>query len=118
MLYQLSYSSASQTSVTADRFGPENVTVRRLARPERETGFEPATFCLEGKSSTVELLPQFDFGMANAECGIKTAIIMTSVFIPNSEFPIPNWVERDSNPRIPKEPDLQSGAFDHSATYP
>ena len=25
---------------------------------ERETGIEPATACLEGKSSTAELLPQ------------------------------------------------------------
>jgi hypothetical protein len=24
---------------------------------ERETGFEPATFCLEGRHSTAELLP-------------------------------------------------------------
>ena len=28
------------------------------------------------------------------------------------------WVRMDSNHRSPKTPDLQSGAFDHSATYP
>jgi hypothetical protein len=28
------------------------------------------------------------------------------------------WVGRDSNPRSPEAPDLQSGAFDRSATYP
>ena len=28
------------------------------------------------------------------------------------------WVGRDSNPRTPKRPDLQSGAIDRSATYP
>lgn len=28
------------------------------------------------------------------------------------------WVGRDLNPRTPKRPDLQSGAIDHSATYP
>lgn len=28
------------------------------------------------------------------------------------------WAGRDLNPRRPKSPDLQSGAFDHSATDP
>jgi hypothetical protein len=31
---------------------------RCLAGLERETGFEPATACLEGRSSTTELLPR------------------------------------------------------------
>ena len=35
-----------------------HVVKRRLPLSvERETGFEPATTCLEGKSSTPELLP-------------------------------------------------------------
>ena len=29
----------------------------RLRKVERETGFEPATPCLEGRNSTAELLP-------------------------------------------------------------
>ncbi len=29
---------------------------------ERETGFEPATTCLEGRDSTTELLPHFSRG--------------------------------------------------------
>ena len=33
----------------------------------------------------------------------------------NGTYP---WAGRDSNPRRPKSPDLQSGAIDHSATYP
>src|SRR5579859_3161222 len=30
----------------------------RLTRRKRETGFEPATACLEGRNSTTELLPR------------------------------------------------------------
>jgi hypothetical protein len=30
---------------------------KKLKYLERETGFEPATTCLEGRSSTTELLP-------------------------------------------------------------
>jgi hypothetical protein len=42
---------------------------------------------------------------------------------PNSAFRIPHsaferWAERDSNPRTPRRPDLQSGAIDRSAIRP
>ena len=33
------------------------VAARLIAGVERETGFEPATPCLEGRHSTAELLP-------------------------------------------------------------
>ena len=45
MLYRLSY--------VGKTFGPTYLNFT-----ERETGFEPATSCLEGKNSTTELLPQ------------------------------------------------------------
>src|SRR4051812_5767938 len=38
--------------------------------------------------------------------------------IANHQSSMVQWVGRDSNPRTPKRPDLQSGAIDHSATYP
>ncbi len=34
---------------------------KRNKRVERETGFEPATPCLEGRNSSTELLPQSEF---------------------------------------------------------
>ena len=84
-------------------------------------GFEPTTSCLEGKCSTVELLPQL--GTRSAELGVRIIRRRRQKLllfrIPHSEFRTsPEWVERDLNPRIPKEADLQSAAIDHSAIYP
>ena len=90
-------------------------TTGRSARPERETGFEPATSCLEGKCSTVELLPQRDSGLEMAEVGFSNRHFRDAASNPKSAI---EWVRRDLNPRTPKRPDLQSGAIDHSATYP
>ena len=40
------------------RLGATDIlSVRSLTELERETGFEPATACLEGRDSTAELLP-------------------------------------------------------------
>ena len=84
-------------------------------------GFEPTTSCLEGKCSTVELLPQS--GVRDAEFAVRSIRRRRPKLllfrIPHSEFRISlEWVERDLNPRIPKEADLQSAAIDHSAIYP
>ena len=84
-------------------------------------GFEPTTSCLEGKCSTVELLPQSE--VWNAEFGVRSIRRRQSTLlrfrIPHSEFRISvEWVRRDLNPRIPKEADLQSAAIDHSAIDP
>ena len=76
-------------------------------------GFEPTTTCLEGKSSTTELHPHG---------GSSRFQVPGSKFVLNLEPGIWNlelqWVGRDLNPRIPKEPDLQSGAIDRSAIRP
>ena len=81
-------------------------------------GFEPTTSCLEGKCSTVELLPQSGCGIKSAEYRKETTEA-SSIPNPHSEFRNSlEWVRRDLNPRIPKEADLQSAAIDHSATYP
>ena len=40
-----------------DRIGEHTQPVGQFIGLERETGFEPATACLEGRDSTTELLP-------------------------------------------------------------
>jgi hypothetical protein len=83
VLYQLSYSSRRK-SLAADFIGSECDMGGYIDWLERAMGFEPTTSCLEGKSSTAELRPQFSqFGMWNSECGNKTTIR-----IPNSELEI------------------------------
>ena len=89
---------------------------------ERETGFEPATACLEGKYSTVELLPHTRFPSVDFELPIlnptlKPVFVALQSSIQNRHSET-DWVERESNPRTRERPDLQSGAFDRSAIYP
>ena len=92
------------------------ITRNPINRPERETGFEPATSCLEGKCSTVELLPQGAVDSSQWAAGSENR----SGFPAHCSRPTAHcrWVGRDSNPRTPKRADLQSAAIDHSATYP
>ena len=94
-------------------------TTKNYRTLERATRFELATSCLEGKCSTVELLPHEQSAPVSSPWPL-TSCPPSSIFStgqsawPRSMY----WVERDSNPRIPKEADLQSAAIDHSAIYP
>lgn len=63
-------------------------------------GIEPMTSFLPRKRSATELLRH----------KMRAALY--------SEALAKKWVERDSNPRSPKAPDLQSGAIDRSAIHP
>ena len=83
-------------------------------------GFEPTTSCLEGKSSTAELHPHSSkCEIADPNARIQTRFDRLSIIDFDLRISdLREWVGRDSNPRTPKRPDLQSGAIDHSATYP
>ena len=101
---------------------------------ERETGIEPATNSLEGCDSTTELLPPpiWETGNwkpenANWELAPQVYCQPSGFYFPSFQFlipsfqlPIPNWwTGEDSNLRRPHGPaDLQSAAFDRSATCP
>lgn len=75
---------------------------------------------LAWKAST---LPLSYTRFVNSECGTRIAefnsltSFHSAIRVPHSAFP-PEWAGRDSNPRTPKRPDLQSGAIDRSATCP
>lgn len=90
---------------------------------ERAMGFEPTTSCLEGKSSTAELHPLREdrtLKRQNPKSQLPNpARSGCDLFLEGLGFSgFGQWVGRDSNPRTPKRPDLQSGAIDRSATYP
>src|SRR5436309_12102061 len=82
---------------------------------ERETGIEPATNSLEGCDSTTELLPPaFETGSSPLSHFRPQRGLINFVF----EFRR-WWTGEDSNLRRPHGPaDLQSAAFDRSATCP
>src|SRR5437868_6812691 len=64
---------------------------------------------LEGWSSTIELHPP-----ANLPCALPTAAAEDASHRPYSDW----WRGLDSNQRTPKRADLQSAAFNRSATPP
>ena len=107
---------------------------------ERETGIEPATNSLEGCDSTTELLPP-TFRISKSQSRNSPAppasvfharsAFMPFEFSPTSrnfelhpsfDFPVSNfkwWTGEGSNLRRPHGPaDLQSAAFDRTATCP
>ena len=87
---------------------------------ERETGIEPATNSLEGCDSTTELLPPaFDLEAEKLPRGLPCVASATlALGISSLMFRI-WWTGEDSNLRRPQGPaDLQSAAFDRSATCP
>ena len=124
MLYQLSYIGSRAEDARNSKF--ENRNSRRAVprsgfefpfsnfEMERETGIEPATNSLEGCDSTTELLPPLS---SEHEIRVNRAAkidFRVSIF----EFRT-WWTGEDSNLRRPHGPaDLQSAAFDHSATCP
>ncbi len=67
-------------------------------------GFEPTTFCLEGRSSTTELRPHSpDFFSLKVAQGAE----LLSYARKTQNW----WAEKDSNLRRREPPDLQSGPF-------
>ena len=75
---------------------------------------------LAWKASTLPLSYSrtLDCGLRQSDFGIKSCVRGPQSALPNPTPAIPQWVERDSNPRTRERPDLQSGAFDRSAIYP
>ena len=96
---------------------------------ERETGIEPATNSLEGCDSTIELLPHFDFrfwisdseppALANRLPPSNGKGGDAQSKVQNRKSEIRWWTGEGSNLRRPHgSADLQSAAFDRSATCP
>ena len=91
---------------------------------KRAMGFEPTTTCLEGRSSTAELHPRRSvIGIRNLWLrqvpSQPIAVFQTFIRVRQAMgVSDSEWAERDSNPRTPKRPDLQSGAIDRSAIRP
>ena len=142
MLYQLSYigpRAASRrnpklesrnsklplsASVPSFRFPVSNFEL------ERETGIEPATNSLEGCDSTTELLPHphcrlpiDDFRLQEQHHAIPEPLAarprLAQSSIINRQSTIIWWTGEGSNLRRPQgSADLQSAAFDRSATCP
>ena len=68
---------------------------------ERKTGLEPATTCLEGRYSTIELHPRLVLFPASGP-PLEAAILLISLLLScasDRRFDSMEWVEQDSNLR-------------------